>query len=937
MSPWARRRALPTRVPGTLLLAIVFSWPASAGLTVTATAAAAGQVGQGAPGSSGGEQAAGDSSSSRIAFVGYGADSTSRIYVMDADGTNARAVTAGPQDNSPSWSPDGQTIAFSRRLGDGHVELFTIKADDASGQSLNQLTNGAYDYGPTWSPDGSRIAFLRAFPNQPPPDPSDQANQLSIFLVNPDGSGIAGTGARSWAAGARLAWSPDGGRIAFSRWVVDVRRLAILNLEGSGQTTLSTDFCRPWGATAADWSPDGTKLVFYCDIHGNPNAQAWIATVSPSGGAFVTIGDALQLGGWPTWSPDGSKIAISGGPSRTIKVIGADGSGSTDLGSGGAAYVGQLDWSSAQCSGLIGRVSDGHADHLSSIRVQLYDGLIPVGRFVKTDKDGKYCIAASSGTITGDTFRVRATLADGDHDPALFETWEDGFDGAVFADVKVLAGDVGRSNIDIDFTDSADRPHLRDVSVIHYESNRFIHWLLDTVGVPAAAFVPVTIVTFGPEKSAGGGTRYTVSDHKAWLAASYSRYANRASGTDECPENCEWHELAHHLARVWHIAPTDETPVCQNRVAAHAGWLNPSSCSSLQEGFAMWLPALASLDLDAGRGANYGTPDYSVFGSLDDNGHRPWDLVTIDGELMGHEDLAVSQLLWDLADATPDESMWLEYWDATQSSCRYFFDGRDTIAIGGIALLQLLGHEKPQTVADLYNSLQASSAVPFTGRTTSIDMTADGKPDVSALAAEFIGHGFNPVPDAANPCYRLDAPVSRTDHVPDANGGLVERRNEPKVPGSAIRFTNPGTSDATFTLDVTYPSTSSHFEIVVPAQSSRLVHFEVPPYWPAALAADAPLPDCGGQDQREKVTLKLSGPGVPDQTLDSCAYLHDVATAIDGAALSFGGALAAVPTPPTSGDASPPIGLAIMAVGLGAVVVAAVAAGVIVRRRRRIW
>jgi Tol biopolymer transport system component len=61
--------------------------------------------------------------------------STQRIWVMGIDGKGAVALTAGPTDYEPSWSPDGKQIAFIRV---NHV--FVMNAD---GTNLAQVSSGA--------------------------------------------------------------------------------------------------------------------------------------------------------------------------------------------------------------------------------------------------------------------------------------------------------------------------------------------------------------------------------------------------------------------------------------------------------------------------------------------------------------------------------------------------------------------------------------------------------------------------------------------------------------------------------------------------------------------------------------------------------------------------------------------------------------------------
>ena len=104
---------------------------------------------------------------SKMAFTSMrdgGFNTPRHIFVMNADGTERRNLTADTQltnSRNPSWSPDGRKIAFdSRRLfRDGQRDdIFVITA---KGEELERLTNkeGA-NIQPVYSPDGTKIAFV---------------------------------------------------------------------------------------------------------------------------------------------------------------------------------------------------------------------------------------------------------------------------------------------------------------------------------------------------------------------------------------------------------------------------------------------------------------------------------------------------------------------------------------------------------------------------------------------------------------------------------------------------------------------------------------------------------------------------------------------------------------------------------------------------------
>lgn len=69
---------------------------------------------------------------------------------MRPDGSDERLLTRSTLDESPTWSPNGRVILFSRKdAGDGGPRLFSI---DVTGYNERQVPTplGASD--PDWSP-----------------------------------------------------------------------------------------------------------------------------------------------------------------------------------------------------------------------------------------------------------------------------------------------------------------------------------------------------------------------------------------------------------------------------------------------------------------------------------------------------------------------------------------------------------------------------------------------------------------------------------------------------------------------------------------------------------------------------------------------------------------------------------------------------------------
>src|SRR5205823_1806277 len=80
--------------------------------------------------------------------------------------------------DSPTWSPDGRWISFSRRAagGNGRDAIWLVRPD---GTGAHLIADGEWPVG--WSPDGSHLAILQA---QTPTEPGSAVRRYAIVDVD---------------------------------------------------------------------------------------------------------------------------------------------------------------------------------------------------------------------------------------------------------------------------------------------------------------------------------------------------------------------------------------------------------------------------------------------------------------------------------------------------------------------------------------------------------------------------------------------------------------------------------------------------------------------------------------------------------------------------------------------------------------------------------
>lgn len=142
---------------------------------------------------------------------------------------------------------------------------------------------------------------------------SNRSGSLDIFVMQPDGSGIA-----PMTFGTKVdnvpSWSPDGTRIAYQSDEDGDFEIRIVNLLTGEKTQVTHNNCNDWNPV---WSPSGSQFVIYSDCDGN--REVYIIDIDGRNRKQLTF--TTEAWNWNVyWSPDNKKIAFASNVSGNYQV-----------------------------------------------------------------------------------------------------------------------------------------------------------------------------------------------------------------------------------------------------------------------------------------------------------------------------------------------------------------------------------------------------------------------------------------------------------------------------------------------------------------------------------------------------------------------------------------------------------------------------------------
>lgn len=272
----------------------------------------------------------------------------SNIWIVSTSGGDPIQVTQGGRDNSPSWSPDGKTIAFlSARDGNSQVYLLPMEGGEA--KKLTKLSTGADLF--HWSPDGKNIAFTSSVYPDCKDDPCNakcdeekekdkvkariydhllyrhwdhwsEGKRSHLFVMPADGSAAA----RDLTPGADydvppeersgpgdFRFSPGGKEICFTAITDKVEALStngdlfVVPVTGGEPKRITT---QPGFDGNPVYSPDGRYIAYHAQLTPGYESDKWrVMLYDRETGKIENLSESFDRSANDlAWSPDGKTI-----------------------------------------------------------------------------------------------------------------------------------------------------------------------------------------------------------------------------------------------------------------------------------------------------------------------------------------------------------------------------------------------------------------------------------------------------------------------------------------------------------------------------------------------------------------------------------------------------------------------------------------------------
>ena len=275
------------------------------------------------------------------------------LWVVNADGSDARRFTSEDGDSGARWSPDGRWVAFLRSTEgeDRTRQVFIMRTDGGEARALTEHPTAVRSF--QWG-DANSIFYLA---NDSLPEEEEERREDgydAIFVDEAPNGQTRGEWSSLWRIGldsedseakrlttdklriGQFAVAPGAERVAYTHRSENRRNdgnlseIAVLDV-ATGEARDLTENGAPENSLA--WSPDGTQLSFVA-----PDLETWeldqgnLYVMDMESGDIreVAPGMRVDMRGTPQWHPSGDAFYFAG-LDRTVARLYRMSAGSGEL------------------------------------------------------------------------------------------------------------------------------------------------------------------------------------------------------------------------------------------------------------------------------------------------------------------------------------------------------------------------------------------------------------------------------------------------------------------------------------------------------------------------------------------------------------------------------------------------------------------------------
>lgn len=236
----------------------------------------------------------------------------SRPFLLDLrTGERTRLAKSLARGQNFAASPDGRSLAYVARAGEGSLQIFVARIDGTRVRQVTHEPRGAA--WPAWSPDGRMIAYE-----------DGMEGRRNLFVLD------RATGRSSLVTGESIGggsqFTPDGSALVYTGGENAYPELRTVPVTG-GKSTLVVDLNGGLEDSGdGSFSPDGSRVTFLGGGSPTPAGHCGpCRLVANSDGTARRV----VLGCFPsnpagTWSPDGSRIVCMSGVAESSVVVVVD-------------------------------------------------------------------------------------------------------------------------------------------------------------------------------------------------------------------------------------------------------------------------------------------------------------------------------------------------------------------------------------------------------------------------------------------------------------------------------------------------------------------------------------------------------------------------------------------------------------------------------------